>query len=269
MRLNRLLLAGIVLAGTLLINPADCRGGVSISVKPTGTCFCLGETFSVMIFKDSLDIDFDGYQTVITYDPEMLELVSMEEEYVMTDSCWNRWWFPDPGEDTVFVSHVLMCGGISVTGPGPLSSMTFTALQQGSTTISCDYFWLTHEGYWFKDIDWHDCVLDIGQAGVETGSGFREGDLRIEAFPNPGRSFRIRVAGDPARLASLESATLQVCDIEGRIVATIWSGNHLPVTGHSAWDGRHNTGMPAPPGVYFIRLQTPAGCLSQKVILAR
>jgi hypothetical protein len=257
------LVFAIVLAATGLGNAST-----SVSIQPSVLCVEQDEVFNIFVWKDSADLEFDGYQTVITFDPEMLELMSAGEEYVMTDSCWNRWWFPDPGPDSIFVSHVLMCGGVTVTGPGALSSLTFRALAEGITTITCDYFWLTYQGYRLDDIAWHDGMVNVGMAGVNGRSG-TGGELRIEAYPNPGRFFRIRLAGVRESGVSIGDGTLDICDIGGKVVETLSCGKPGGLTEGFSWNGSRADGGTAAPGVYFVRFASGSKSINHKVILLK
>jgi hypothetical protein len=268
MRTVRGVLAAAILVAAVLAVSGRGVAGISISVKPSIVCVEPDDVFSVFVWKDSVDLEFDGYQTVITFDPEMLELISAQEESVMTDSCWNRWWFPDPGPDSIFISHVLMCGGITVTGPGALSSLTFRALAEGSTVITQDYFWLTYQGYRLDDIAWHDGVVNIGTAGIDGRTGIAE-RLRIEAYPNPGRSFRIRFQGGPPAKSPAGCGMLDICDISGRVVRSLASGFSPAPSDELFWGGKCEGGSAAAPGVYFIRFTCPTECTREKIILLR
>jgi len=268
MRKIRGVLVASLLAATVLAASGPGIASTSVSIKPSTVCVEQDEVFSVFIWKDSVDVEFDGYQTVITFDPEMLELISANEESVMTNACGNRWWFLEPGADSIFVSHVLVCGGLTVTGPGALSSLTFRALNEGTTVITRDYFWLTFQGYQLADIAWHDGAVNVGMAGVGGRSGMEE-NLRIEAYPNPGRSFSIHLAGCPIGGVSIRDGTLDICDVSGQVVTTLSRGLPLGDTDELIWNGRCGDGGEAAPGVYFIRFTSAAECIRQKVILVR
>ncbi len=64
-------------------------------------------------------------------------------------------------------------------------------------------------------------------------------------------------------------AALGVYDAAGRLVATLRSG-FIPAGRHEArWDGLAEDGARAAAGVYFLRLTTPAGSASRRIVLAR
>jgi len=70
-------------------------------------------------------------------------------------------------------------------------------------------------------------------------------------------------------LASADWHQVDVYDIAGRRVATLADG--LADQGHyvARWDGRLPDGMPAAPGIYFVRLATASGCHTAKLVLVR
>jgi len=84
----------------------------------------------------------------------------------------------------------------------------------------------------------------------------------VVVAPNP-------FAGDTSFRFSLERrgrAALTVFDVAGRRVRLVQSGE-LPAGIHAIpWDGRVSSGVAAPAGVYFYRLETPAGITSGKLV---
>jgi hypothetical protein len=79
---------------------------------------------------------------------------------------------------------------------------------------------------------------------------------------NPHTSIQLaQQSAGPARVA--------VYDAGGRLVRTLHDGS-LPA-GHSQikWDGRANSGRPAPSGSYWVRLTTPAGERVLRVVRVR
>jgi flagellar hook assembly protein FlgD len=66
------------------------------------------------------------------------------------------------------------------------------------------------------------------------------------------------------------AVTLDVLDVRGRLVRRL-AGGPLPGGEHGLdWDGLAASGVPAPPGVYFIRLASPdLGIATAKLVLLR
>ncbi len=86
--------------------------------------------------------------------------------------------------------------------------------------------------------------------------------------PNPYRS-----GSGPVTLQySLPSAgaiRAEVLDLAGARIALLFRGRMPPGVHQLAWDGRTRTGRLAPPGVYMVRLTTPAGTRAQRLIVVR
>lgn len=259
---------GIGLGLTLATSPVSA--GASVSVNPESTLVEPGDTFSVFIWKDSVDVTFDGYEAVVTYDPAVIGYVGATEESVMVDSCWNRWWVVTPDTGSIFMSHVLMCGGISVQGPGALSALTFEALAEGSTVVSVDYFWFTLSGIWIKDVDWHDGIVDVRDlSGVEKGSEDGEFTLSIKVRPNPARKFDIIIQGAPLSGTGSTPPPLEICDVRGRAVASPRLRTADASRWTYEWDGTGENGHRLGDGVYFARIALPGFSASRRIVLLR
>ena len=81
-------------------------------------------------------------------------------------------------------------------------------------------------------------------------------------YPNPGRglvSFRLA-------LPSADRAQLGVFDLSGRRVRSLLDENVPAGERLITWDGRSDNGQTAKSGVYFIRVQTPQGSASRRVL---
>ena len=62
--------------------------------------------------------------------------------------------------------------------------------------------------------------------------------------------------------------TLSVFDVAGRRVATLAQGRHEPGRYQASWSGRADQGPPAP-GLYLVRLATPAGMFTRTLAVLR
>ncbi len=92
------------------------------------------------------------------------------------------------------------------------------------------------------------------------------GRVALAARPNPFRastelSFEIPAAGP---------VVLEVMDVSGRRVAALIPGQRLDAGRHRvAWDGRDGQGRAVGSGVYFVRLETPGGASSSRILRLR
>jgi hypothetical protein len=230
----------------------QASAGATASIYPHVTYASPGQVIRVYLWKDLPDTLFDGYETVIRFNPSDLQLqLSATEESVMTTNCSNRWWYTSPGSGTILVSHVRMCPpNTLVTGPGALSSLSFKVLRQGRIVITRDYFWFTRAGYWIKDVTWEDGLVLAGGDPADVGkdAGLDGGNSYLRVIPNPGKEFKFDQS--PA------AGQINIYDITGRLVRAL--GGLRDPGGASAptWDGRDLWDRACPPGVYMA---VPAG----------
>jgi hypothetical protein len=259
------------LTGSLFTDQASA--GATVSIHPQVTYASPGQFIRVYIWKDIPDTLFDGYETVIRFNPSDLQLqAGAAEESVMTNNCGNRWWYTSPGSGTIFISHVRMCPpNTLVTGPGALSSLSFKVLREGRLVITRDYFWFTRAGYWIKDVTWQDgIVLSGASAGVEDGIVAEPGSVRVLVSPNPGHEISVTVQW-PAHIAPRAgSQSLCVYDIEGRLVRTLLKGSAGSDAADTfAWDGTDVLGKVCSPGVYYLSCESGGLVVSKCVVLVR
>jgi hypothetical protein len=106
----------------------------------------------------------------------------------------------------------------------------------------------------------------VGATVVHAGPPVtRTGTELTRPQPNPftrGTSLRFD-------LAQAGSATLDVVDVAGQHVVTLWSGETAPGPHSVRWDGRDARGAARPVGVYFIRLAVEGRVFVQKLLLVR
>lgn len=98
---------------------------------------------------------------------------------------------------------------------------------------------------------------------VPPGAPPRPARLAIAPNPAAGPSRIAWTLGAPAR------ATLEVLDLSGRRIATLFEGVAAAGEHAHAWDGRDADGRAMPPGVYLARLVTPGGARTARLVRVR
>ncbi len=88
--------------------------------------------------------------------------------------------------------------------------------------------------------------------------------VALSAWPNPFNPSVTLAMEVPAA----GSASLDLYDVRGRLVAQLYDGFLPEGRREIVWDGRDAAGRTAPSGVYFARLKTQAGQAVQKLVLA-
>jgi FlgD Ig-like domain len=125
----------------------------------------------------------------------------------------------------------------------------------------------------FEDIvvgpgDTHfDAVLSSTVVGVAMESA--PGAPKFALEPNRPNPFH-----PSTRIGFMVSAagpvTLRIYDVTGRVVSELIQDRWTAAGRHElSWNGRDGRGAEAPSGVYFLRLETPAGGETRKITLAR
>jgi len=111
-----------------------------------------------------------------------------------------------------------------------------------------------------------DVLPDSVQPGTTDAAPAPAAPLRLlGATPNPfNPSTHIRF-----ELAAAAHVSLEIEDVRGRRVRTLWDGD-LPPGPHAAhWDGRSRTGVLAPSGVYLARLHSGSSTVACRLVLLR
>jgi hypothetical protein len=105
----------------------------------------------------------------------------------------------------------------------------------------------------------------LGYEGLNDGPGDSQTRLLLRNDPNPwsgNTTFRFQ-------LGQSQPVTLQVFDLDGRLVRRLFQGS-LPAGQHALdWNGASDAGTPLPAGVYYYRLETPATADTRQLILIR
>ncbi|MCK4303877.1 MAG: hypothetical protein KAY24_06535 [Candidatus Eisenbacteria sp.] len=286
---------------------APANAGVSVSIYPDPICAELEEVFTAFVWVDSAGSEFDGYETVIRFDPTVLTFVSAQQESLMIDPPGSTWWLTEVGDSTVFISHVLLSGGVVITGPGALSSITFQApAETGDTDITFDYIEFYRAGQYVPDIVWHDgtvlirencslaacCVMEACNIVLEEQCEALGGAWHPEwtsCDPNPCGYTEIRephgmrgtllYAPSPnpftrttALRFYLQSAghlQVGIYDPIGRCVRQLFAGHRLAGLGVVEWDGSDHAGLPVAPGAYFCHLSIGTQEQTQRLTLLK
>ncbi|MGD8628651.1 MAG: C39 family peptidase, partial [bacterium] len=159
-----------------------------------------------------------------------------------------------------YESQVLQDGARLSAAPGISSVPTVAA---GSTGGPCVVWCDTRDGtadLYFRTVD-DESGISADRPAIETTGGVR----LASPSPNPfNATTRISFS-----LALDTRATVQVFDVEGRLVATPAEGSFTAGHHSVSWNGTSASGSRAAAGIYFIRCSSPIGEDVRRVVLAR
>lgn len=233
--------------------------GVELAVSPAETQVDPGAVFLVELAIPSAMSPFNGYDAVVRYDPTYLTLLpeaspAVREGELMVDACpsarWNR--FSVSADSTeISISHVLLCGGVSVTGPGVVYRLRFMAKNVGTVTAlelrEGTAFY--NAGSYVEPVFTQDGTVRIGQATPADPPV--PASLGLRAVPNPFNP-RTRFAFDLARPGA---ARLTILSANGRVVRVIDCGWLEAGAQAIPWDGLDARGSSVASGNYFAHLR--------------
>jgi hypothetical protein len=244
---------------------------------PDTSLIAVGEIALVNFEVDATARQFNGYEVTIRWRSDIVEFLSFIEGPLMTGACGNTFVFPvQPNDSTLTLTHVILCGGVALDGPGVLSTYRFRGLVEGESPVtilsdpSCTFFDAgvcvnpSHPTF-PRQVILHDATILVGEvAGIDPEeSTLRPFRLELNA-PNPFRphtSLRFE-------LGAAAQVRIEVMDVAGRRVwlreAALGAGRHA-----IDWKAIGADGAPLPSGTYFWRLVTPDGSATRKMTLAR
>lgn len=186
------------------------QAGISVSLQPATSWIEPGSTLRVYVQIDSARSEFNGYQAVIRWDPDVLGFVSIQPEELFSQ--YEQWWMPEAGADSVLISHAILEGGGVVTGPGSLCSIDLRGLRDGVSPVAFEYAEFYRFGFRVEPVLWYDASVLVGDLSAVGDVAGR--DL-VELAPHPvvrSSWIRLRAAGDGTWMVRL-------FDLAGRLVA--------------------------------------------------
>lgn len=237
-----------VALGAPVLGPAAVRS-VSVLEMPKA-----GEFMTVDLNVDGVR-DLSGALINVGFDPARLELVSVENGGFL-DGKSGSLFFKKSGQGWLEVSTTrLDQEHPGVSGSGSVARATFRILDENAGDLSVQYDLRSSTGK----------VLGRGtsQAGAYTGGAV--GFQLYAAHPNPTRGSANIVYSVPTATA----LSLNVYDVTGRQVRSLFSGRCDAGYHVAQFDGRDDAGNSLAGGIYFYRLQANGKTATQKLTLSR
>jgi hypothetical protein len=148
---------------------------------------------------------------------------------------------------------------------GPWTRLSLERRDEGELRLALDRSAEPGRSYWYR------LSVTAGE-GTQTTFGpiqaqlpgriLASGLARLAPNPSPGTT-RIEYV-----VARREKVRLSVVDIAGREIEVLAEGSVEPGRYTAVWDG-HRGGAPLPPGLYFLRWESPGRAMQKRLVLAR
>ena len=232
--------------------------GVAAALQPAVDVVSPGSEFQVELDVTVAGALFDGYDTVISYDPAVLTFLpasppSGQEGAYMTGACGTTFHYFAAAGDSFLISHVILCGGQTLPGPGELYRLRFRApLTQQVTWIRIRHIQFYDGGFFVPAGTTADAEIDVvPEAGVP-GGGPASGPALVRVAPNPARgpmTVLVRAPRDGEQ-------DLRVLDIAGRTVCRVQNGWFAAGERALSWTARDDAGLQLAPGLYRMLLRS-------------
>ena len=168
----------------------------------------------------------------------------------MTGACGSTFPLFHAAGDSLAITDVLLCSGVSLPGPGQIYKLRFKAASvPRATQVKIRSIQFYDAGLFVNPAFPSDATIYIGMAvGVPPGAA---ASLHVAAAPNPFHGAVGLTIDAPA--AGLQSLTVR--DVAGRTVRHVDSAVYPAGTRRASWDGRDDAGRVAPAGLYWLVLR--------------
>ena len=251
----------LVLAAGLFLAVITGTAAAQIDLRfdPPVTTFEPGATTFISVMLDD-PIFIRTVELRVTYDPTILSTVSGGPGPLFNDSGFQIWpeFIEDvPGEWYGFA--VIMGATDSLSGPGELFTWEVEGLVEGGPALITAIEARLYEpnAMLIPDVTLAPTTIRVRWAptGTDNPPAFRSG---LDLYPNPFNpstriGFDLPVSG---------RVLLSVFDSRGRRIATLHEGHAAAGPLLFEWDGRDDSGLALPGGVYLFRLESRQGGLT-------
>lgn len=266
---------GLLLAGILMPSGSAHAQGVAAALTPLSQRVVPGSLVHIDITLTQAGSPINGFDAFVGFDPAALTPIPMDPignqvGLLMTDACPEQFHRFGAGNVTPMdtVTVVLLCAGVSVTGPGQLYSLQFQASMTPQVTVvrflpGLRFF---NEGLYVTPVTFTDALIGIGMdppTSVDPGVTLQT--LGLQVAPNP-------TQGDAVFTVRADRSGpqgLMVTDLLGRVVRRFEDSVTTPGIRTVDWDGRDTMGNRLPSGIYFVTLDVAGRSVSKRVLLVR
>ncbi|MCK9995667.1 MAG: hypothetical protein KAH56_05215 [Candidatus Krumholzibacteria bacterium] len=247
MKGSRYLAIAVVVITMIAAMPAASQ--VELRFFPADQHIEVGETGSLSVILDDA-IEVRTIELWLSYDASIVTSTGGHPGQLFDDSgCSLFPFFEEAVPGAWYGGSVTMGPDCFTTGPGELYRWDFEGLADGICPVQVDSLVLYDSmAEIIEGVSLSETTILVGiVSSVNTPSAPR---LTLALAPNPfNPRTTISFGGQPD-----ESVTVEVFDLSGRRLATLWKGVLGPEPGVVQWDGTDRAGRAAPGGAYLFRI---------------
>ncbi len=237
----------IAVAVMTMIAALPAASQVELRFSPADQHIAVGESGSLSVMLDEA-LEVRTIELWISYDTTVVTNQGGQSGQLFTESgCPLFPVFEEDEPGAWYAGCVTMGPTCFVTGPGELYRWDFEGLADGICHVQVDSVVLFNPlAEIIEDVSLSGTTILVGVvSSVDTPRAKR---LTLALAPNPfNPRTTIRFGGRPA-----ESVTVEVFDLSGRRLVTLWRGVLGPEPGVVQWDGTDRRGRAVPGGAYLF-----------------
>jgi hypothetical protein len=234
---------------TLLVFAASAEAQVELRFTPTDQHIDVDESGSLSVMLDEV-LDFRTIELWISYDPALVVSQGGQPGQLFSDSgCQLFPFFEEDEPGSWYGGSVIMGFDCYSTGPGELYRWDFTGLAEGICPVQVDSVaFFDPQAQLIEDVTLADTTILVAMLSSVDVPSVQEFALGLA--PNPFNPRTTVQFGGPAD----EKVTVEVFDLMGSRVATLWQGILGPEPGAVQWNGTDQQGRSVSGGAYLFRI---------------
>jgi len=130
---------GLIAMVLIVTHASAVLGDIHLAILPSPVIVQQGEVFDVELTITQAGSNFNGFDAIVGYDPSMVTFIqqspSIQKGSLMQNACVTDFHQFSIASDSTYVSitYIMLCAGVSVTGPGVVYRLRFQAGDQNAS----------------------------------------------------------------------------------------------------------------------------------------
>lgn len=239
----------IAMTATMILAALPAASQIELRFSPGDQHIAVGESASLTVMLDEA-LEVRTIELWVSYDPAIITSLGGQPGQLFVDSGCSLFPFFDENVPGAWYGGAVTMGPTCfTTGPGELFRWNIEGLDNGICPVQVDSLVLYDSmAEIIGDVSLTETTILVGVvSSVDMPSAQR---LTLALAPNPfNPRTTVSFGGQPD-----ENVTVEVFDLSGRRMATLWKGILGPEPSAVQWDGTDFQGHTAPGGTYLFRI---------------